>query len=141
MSRIETPLPRQRLHRVLIATLVIIGTAVALLLAHSYEASHPAEGPLSISVEAVQQADATAEVLFLASPTDRDAAPFSDSLALCLSIGLGCVAALLMVLLRLRRLPTVATATPPPSPARRRPVPALTWAPRPALTALCISRV
>ena len=139
MSRTETPLPRQRLHRVLIATLVIIGTAVAMLLAHSYEASHTADGTFS-SVEVVHQADAAAELL-LASPTDHDAVPFSDSLALCLSIGFGCVTALLMVLLRLRRPPIVTTATPPPSSVRRHTVPTLMWAPRPTLTTLCISRV
>ena len=141
MSRIETSLPRQRLHRALIATLLIIGTGVAMLLAHSYETSHTADETLSVSVEVVHQADAAGE-LPLSAPTDRDAVRFSDSLALCLSIGLGCVTALLMVILRLRRPPTATAASPSPVTPRRRPVlPTLAWAPAPILTTLCISRV
>ncbi|ANJ27331.1 hypothetical protein [Agromyces aureus] len=141
MSRIETPLPPQRLHLALIAVLLIIGTALAMLLAHSYESSHAATGTLNTaSIEVALQAD-SADDLPTATPTERDAVPIGDSLALCISIGLGCVTALLMVLLRLRRPPSIAAAAALIATPLSRVLSTPAWTPAPTLTALCISRV
>ena len=140
MSPSETPLPQQRLHRALIAMLLILGTAVALLLAHSNEANHPSDEPSPISVEVVHQTDSKAELL-LASPADHDTVPFGDSLALCLSIGLGCVTALLLVLLRLRRPPAAKVIASSSSATPHQLVRVFDWVPRPSLATLCIIRI
>ncbi|MGI9824417.1 hypothetical protein [Agromyces sp. Marseille-Q5079] len=140
MSRIETSPRRQRLPRVLLAALLIIGTAVALLLAHAYETSHSANAPLSTGVEIVHDGESAGEVSISAS-NNRDALPMTDPLALCLSIGLGCVTALLVVLLRLRRQPSAMVVASPSFLLWSPPLLEASWAPRITLTTLCISRV
>lgn len=140
----QRALPLFRLQRVLFILVVIFGTAVSLLLAHS--------------MEAVQGADLTS--IATASVVDNDPAPagaahgvetvaaasgavdnsFRDGLALCASIGFICGIALLVALKRLRRPPVEALL---PSPVHWSDLTGQPGAlPRPVtLTALCIARV
>ena len=138
----QRALPLIRLQRVLFILVVIFGTAVSLLLAHSMEAVQGADLTSIATAAVVDNAPAAAahgvEAIAAASGTADNT--FRDGLALCASIGFICGIALLVALKRLRKPPVEALLAPP-----------VHWAdltgrpnalPHPVtLTALCIARV
>ena len=146
MSSLEISRLR-RVQLVLTAALLVVGTAVALLLAHAYDASHgrgteqTAIGVESVHVISMPDTTSTHDVDPVDTRAVSESSPFADSLALCVSLGMGCVTALLLALLRLRRPPTsrhTTVANQPQKPAR---TPERRWVPEPALSALCVIRV
>lgn len=133
--------PHARVRTALIAVLLIIGTAIGLLLAHSAETSHTS-GAGTVTVTADVHAGMAASDDGTASVSEGQVLPFGESLALCVSIGLGCVTALLLVFLSTRRPPSIETNAPPRRAAPRTMMVRVLRAPTPlSLDALCISRV
>ncbi|MCI4658468.1 hypothetical protein [Cryobacterium zhongshanensis] len=138
----ERAVPPVRLQRILFILVVILGTAVSLLLAHSMEAVQSAELSSIAAVSVVDDTPAafpqSVETMPAASGSVHDS--FRDGLALCASIGFICGIALLVALKRLRKPPVQGLLAPtvhwfdltgrPDAP------------PRPVtLAALCIARV
>lgn len=129
------PRSHARLRRVLVAALLILGTCVGLLLAHSSDWQHSGSATASVTSADHGVVD---EPAVSANPADLLAG--YDSLALCLSIGIGCVIALLIAGLTFRRSPVLARG---PSPQRTSPVRGSTrfTALSISLDTLCVSRV
>ena len=139
----HSPAPHARIRDVLVAVLLIIGTAVGLLLAHSAESGHSAPSAAATTVVETN-AEAVMHSNVAGAPTEADpagpAVPFGDSFALCLSIGIGCVMALLLVFLATRRPPILGPHAPPQTSVRTFTA-RLVRVPPITLNALCISRV
>lgn len=104
-----------RLRRLFVAVLVILGTVVSLLLAHSVEKAHGAEPALIATVPSMSVAISTAQegAQAMLAPSAPGEGLLGDGLALCASIGLACGTAILFVLMRLRKSPVTLSRDPP----------------------------
>lgn len=121
--------------RALVVALLVIGSMLALLFAHSAEAGHgPTHSEAAVSAAAADHGQADA-----AAAPAAPAVPIGETLALCLSIGLGCVIAVFVLLLAARAVPVPGGLAARP-PGRQRATIVVPFASAPALDALCVSR-
>jgi len=136
----QAALNTRKLQRIIITLLVVLGTVISLLLAHSLENSHPGETTGTSSAANSVLSPVIAEDGQGASSSAVNDEAFAGALALCAALAFACGIAFLVVLVRMmRQSPLVLLRTGLEQLAAivtRRESPPLSL----SLTVLCVSR-